>query len=240
MEFYANLHSHCTHSDGKYTPEEIVKIAKDEGYKAFQCPLMPTVDPAAVLGIRVPILRKYAKSLHDYEDFLRDLPHRYFEENNLHGFLIERETDYDRCILLLEEFLPFVDNWATCDGIKPKALRRQPEKLMPHILRWLEADGVYTVRYAINLLMSWYLEEHFETRHLQLVAGIRSGEYYINMMRAWYFATALAKQYPVALPYIENRLLDPWTHNKTIQKAVESYRITAEQKEHLKTFRIKA
>lgn len=210
----------------------------EPAYGDFSAKLMPTVPRAAVIGIRVPKLRNYAKSLTDYEDFISDLPHRYFEENNLHGFLIERERDFDRCIGLLERFLPFVDNWATCDGMKPRVLKAQPEKLLGHILRWLDSEKVYTVRYAINLLMSWYLEEYFEERFLLLVAEIRSGEYYINMMRAWYFATALAKQYSAALPYIENRLLDPWTHNKTIQKAVESYRITAEQKEYLKALRI--
>lgn len=208
-------------------------------YREFSAKLMPTVDKETVLGVRVPLLRKYAKSLTDFEDFLADLPHKYFEENNLHGFLIEQEVDFDRCIERLNAFLPYVDNWATCDGLKPKVLKQHPEQLLGHIFLWLESDKPYTVRFAINLLMSWYLEEQFDEAFLRLVAGIRSEEYYINMVRAWYFATALAKQQDATLPYIEGHVLDPWTHNKTIQKAIESYRIPKEQKAYLKALKIK-
>ena len=218
--------------------QTLLSMAEPE-YGEFSAKLMPTVDRAAVIGIRVPLLRKYAKSLTDYGDFLADLPHKYFEENNLHGFLLERERDFDRCIEKLDAFLPYVDNWATCDSMKPKVLKGRPEQLLPHILRWLKSDHVYTVRYAINLLMSYYLDEDFQKSYLQLVADIRSEEYYINMMRAWYFATALAKQYEATMPYIETAVLDKWTHNKAIQKAVESYRITKEQKEYLKTLKIR-
>lgn len=218
--------------------QTLLAMAEPE-YGDFSAKLMPTVNRDTVIGIRVPLLRKYAKSLTDYRDFLADLPHKYFEENNLHGFLLERERDFDRCIEKLDAFLPYVDNWATCDSMKPRVLKGRPEQLLPHILRWLKSDRVYTVRYAINLLMSYYLDEDFQENYLQLVADIRSEEYYINMMRAWYFATALAKQYEATLPYIENSVLDKWTHNKAIQKAVESYRITKEQKKHLKTLRIR-
>lgn len=218
--------------------QTLLSMAEPE-YGEFSAKLMPTVDRATVIGIRVPLLRKYAKSLTDYGDFLADLPHKYFEENNLHGFLLERERDFDRCIEKLEAFLPYVDNWATCDSMKPGVLKGRPEQLLPHILRWLKSGHVYTVRYAINLLMSYYLEEDFQESYLQLVADIQSEEYYINMMRAWYFATALAKQYDATVPYIENAILDKWTHNKAIQKAVESYRITKEQKEYLKTLKIR-
>jgi len=206
-------------------------------YREFSSKLMPTVDKNTVIGIRTPILRKYAKSLTDYEDFLNDLPHGYFEENNLHAFLIEREKDFDECIKKLDDFLPFVDNWATCDGMKPKILKKEPQKLLKHIEKWIHSDDVYAIRYAINLLMSFYLDENFDKRHLKLVASVKSDEYYINMMRAWYFATALAKKYDEALPFIEKFALDLWTHNKTIQKAVESFRLSNEQKSYLKTLK---
>lgn len=209
----------------------------EEAYKEFSSALMPTVDKNKVLGVRIPILRKYAKSLESYDAFLEKLPHRYFEEDNLHAFLIEREKDFNQCIKCLDRFLPYVDNWATCDSMKPKVLKKEPEKLLLHIEKWLSSEHTYTVRYAINLLMSFYLEENFREEYLGMVFNIKSEEYYINMMRAWYFATALAKQYEKTVPIIENKMLDVWTHNKTIQKAVESNRIPNEKKEYLKTFR---
>ena len=208
-------------------------------YKEFSAKLMPTVDKNTVIGIRIPLLRKLAKSLTDYDGFLKDLPHKYFEENNLHAFLIERETDFERCIEKLDAFLPYVNNWATCDSMKPKVLKKDMQKLLLHIYRWINSKEVYTVRYSINMLMSFYLDEHFDENHLMLICNIKSDEYYINMMRAWYFATALAKQYDKTLPIIEQNMLDKWTHNKTIQKAVESLRITKEQKAYLKTLRLK-
>lgn len=208
-------------------------------YKEFSAKLMPTVDKNTVIGIRIPLLRKLAKSLTDYDGFLKDLPHKYFEENNLHAFLIERETDFERCIEKLDAFLPYVNNWATCDSMKPKVLKKDPQKLLLHIYRWINSKEVYTVRYGINMLMSFYLDEHFDENHLMLICNIKSDEYYINMMRAWYFATALAKQYDKTLPIIEQNMLDKWTHNKTIQKSVESLRITKEQKAYLKTLRLK-
>ena len=208
-------------------------------YKEFSAKLMPTVDKNTVIGIRIPLLRKLAKSLTDYDGFLKDLPHKYFEENNLHAFLIERETDFERCIEKLDAFLPYVNNWATCDSMKPKVLKKDMQKLLLHIYRWINSKEVYTVRYGINMLMSFYLDEHFDENHLMLICNIKSDEYYINMMRAWYFATALAKQHDKTLPIIEQNMLDKWTHNKTIQKAVESLRITKEQKAYLKTLRLK-
>ena len=208
-------------------------------YKEFSAKLMPTVDKNTVIGIRIPLLRKLAKSLTDYDGFLKDLPHKYFEENNLHAFLIERETDFERCIEKLDAFLPYVNNWATCDSMKPKVLKTDMQKLLLHIYRWINSKEVYTVRYGINMLMSFYLDEHFDENHLMLICNIKSDEYYINMMRAWYFATALAKQYDKTLPIIEQNMLDKWTHNKTIQKSVESLRITKEQKAYLKTLRLK-
>ena len=222
----------------KYEQSELLSMAEGE-YREFSASLMPTVDKDRVLGVRIPELRKYAKRLVEYEDFLEKLPHRYFEEDNLHAFLIEREGNFDRCIALLDKFLPYVDNWATCDSMKPKVLRDNPDKLIVHIRRWMLSGDTYTVRYGINLLMSFYLEDNFDTEYLELVAGISSEEYYVNMMRAWYFATALAKQYEPSVSYITEGKLDVWTHNKTIQKAIESNRIDKSVKEFLKQFRIR-
>ena len=222
----------------KYEQSELFSMADGE-YREFSASLMPTVDKDRVLGVRIPELRKYAKRLAEYEDFLEKLPHRYFEEDNLHAFLKEREGNFDRCIALLDKFLPYVDNWATCDSMKPKVLRDNPDKLIVHIRRWMLSGDTYTVRYGINLLMSFYLEDNFDTEYLELVAGISSEEYYVNMMRAWYFATALAKQYEPSVSYITEGKLDVWTHNKTIQKAIESNRIDKSVKEFLKQFRIR-
>ncbi len=209
----------------------------EEEYRAFSSSLMPTVDKGKVIGIRIPVLRKYAKRLENYEDFLAELPHEYYEENNLHAFLIEREKDFDKCIEKLDAFLPYVDNWATCDSMKPAVLKKEPKKLLVHIKKWIASKDVYAIRYGINLLMSFYLDDNFDKDYLSTVANIKSDEYYVNMMRAWYFATALAKRYEETLPYIENKVLDKWTHNKTIQKATESFRITTEQKLYLKSKR---
>lgn len=214
----------------------------DPDYRAFQIRLMPTVDPATILGIRVPQLRALAKELAgagDNEAFLSALPHDTYDENNLHAFLIERIRDYDACIRALEAFLPYVDNWATCDLCSPKILASQPERLLEAIKGWLASDRPYTVRYGIELLMSHFLTERFDPSHLQLVAGLRWEEYYVNMMIAWYFATALAKQYEAAVVYLEEHRLPKWIHNKTIQKSVESRRITPEQKAYLRTLRVK-
>ncbi|MBR5235891.1 MAG: DNA alkylation repair protein [Clostridia bacterium] len=210
----------------------------EESYREFSAKLMPTVEKSRVIGIRVPALRRYAKTLDNYEEFLNELPHTYFEENNLHAFLIEREQNFEKCIERLNVFLPYVDNWATCDGMKPKVLKKEPEKLLVHIKKWIGSNDVYTVRYAINLLMSYYLDDNFDESYLLMVAAVKSEAYYINMMRAWYFATGLAKRYEETLPFIENKVLDPWTHNKTIQKATESFRISKEQKQYLKTLKI--
>lgn len=211
----------------------------EAGYRDFSAKLMPTVPKDRVIGIRTPILRKFAKTLDNYEDFLQDLPHCYFEENQLHAFLIEREREFDRCIKLLDAFLPFVDNWATCDGMKPNVLKRNLDRLLPHIRRWISSKHTYAVRYGINLLMSYYLEERFDPQHLQTVAEVSSEEYYVNMMRAWYFATALAKQYAETVRFLEKNTLDVWTHNKAVQKARESFRITPEQKAYLQTLKRK-
>ena len=214
----------------------------DPSYKSFHCTLIPTVDPNTVIGIRTPMLRKFAADFAKTEDaaaFLRDLPHRYYEENNLHGFLLEKIKDYDTLIAELNRFLPHINNWATCDLISPKIFPKHREELLEQIRIWIRDEHTYTVRFAVGMLMKFYLDDAFDPAFPELVAKIRSEEYYINMMIAWYFATALAKQYDAILPYLENRRLDPWTHNKTIQKAIESRRITPEQKSLLRSLKIK-
>ena len=215
---------------------------QDTEYRDFQCRLIPNVDPNTVIGVRTPELRKFAKDFAkepEAAEFLRILPHRYFEENNLHGFLIERMKDYDRVIAALDAFLPFVDNWATCDQLRPGVFAKRPPQLREQIQIWMASGHTYTVRFGIEMLMCLYLDDAFLPEYLDWVAAIRSDEYYVNMMTAWFFATALAKQYDAALPYIEERRLAPWTHNKAIQKAVESYRIADAQKAYLRSLKVK-
>lgn len=210
---------------------------QDSAYKAFQCRLIPTVNPDTVIGVRTPQLRRLAREIAgtpQAAEFMLQLPHRYYEENSLHGFLIEQIRDFDQCIAALETFLPYVNNWATCDTMSPKALIRQPDRLLVQIGRWLRSDQTYTVRFGIGQLMSHYLDARFCPEYPQAVAAVCSQEYYINMMRAWYFATALAKQYAAVLPFLAEHRLDAWTHNKAIQKACESRRLTQEQKDELR------
>ena len=215
---------------------------QDEKYRVFQVKLFPTVDPETVIGVRTPDLRSYAKKLLKEEGisaFLSDLPHRYFDENQLHAFIISEIKDYGKCMGEVNRFLPYVDNWATCDQMSPKVFKKNRPQLLKQIRIWLKSDRTYTIRFAIGMLMEHYLDDAFDISYPEVVAVIRSDEYYVNMMIAWYFATALAKQYDEILPFIENRRLDVWTHNKAIQKAIESYRITPEQKEYLKRLKIK-
>lgn len=215
---------------------------KDEKYKDFHKKLIPTVDEDTVIGIRTPVLRKFAKEIYgspEAEDFLKTLPHGYYEENNLHGFLIERVKDYDRCIALIDEFLPYVDNWGTCDLISPKVFAKHKEELIEKIKEWIASDRTYTIRFGIEMLMTHYLDDDFKPEYLNMVSAVRSEEYYVNMMIAWFFATALAKQYEASLPYIEKQRMDRWTHNKAIQKAIESNRVTAEHKQYLRSLKIK-
>ncbi len=213
---------------------------QDLKYKEFHQKLMPTVNPDKVIGIRTPVLRKFAKDFSKKEEaeyFLKNLPHKYYEEDNLHAFLLEEIKDYETLIQELNKFLPFVDNWATCDMMRPKILKKYKSQLSEDIKRWLNSKNIYTIRFAVNCLINYYLEEDFKPEYLQWVREIESEEYYINMARAWYFATALAKQYEDAVRIVENNALDKWTHNKTIQKAIESFRITKEQKAYLKTLK---
>jgi 3-methyladenine DNA glycosylase AlkD len=215
---------------------------QDEKYRDFQQGLIPSVEQKEFIGIRTPALRKLAKELYkagDLDEFFKDLPHKYFDENQLHAFAISEIKDFDECMKALEEFLPFVDNWATSDQMSPKVFKKNKEELFSHIKKWLQSDHTYTVRFGIGMLMQHFLDEDFDLSYPEMVAGIRSDEYYINMMIAWYFATALAKQYESILPFIEEKRLSPWTHNKAIQKSVESYRITDEQKTYLRRLKVK-
>ena len=215
---------------------------QDLTYRDFHAKLMPTIDKETVIGVRTPMLRAYAKKFGKTADavtFLEVLPHKYYEENNLHGLLIEQIKDYPACIAAIERFLPYVDNWATCDMIALRTMKKHLDVFIQEVYRWMASDHPYIVRFGIGMLMRYYLDEQFKPEYPEKVAGIKSDEYYVNMMRAWYFATALAKQYDQILPYLEEKKLDTWTHNKTIQKAVESYRIAAEQKCYLRTLRIK-
>ncbi len=215
---------------------------QDLKYRDFHSGLMPTVDKEKIIGVRTPQLRKFAKELAKTEsatEFLKILPHEYYEENNLHAFLIEKIKDYDLCVAQLNRFLPFVDNWATCDMMRPKIFKNHLPQLREQIKIWMASGETYTVRFGIEMLMVFFLDENFKTGYSDEVAAVRSDEYYIKMMAAWYFATALAKHYDEILPYLEQNRLDADTHNKTIQKAVESYRISNEQKAYLRTLKIK-
>lgn len=215
-------------------------VLQDEEYRDFHSKLMPNILKEDVIGIRVPVLRKFAKEFaksDEKEKFLKELPHRYYEENNLHMMLLVAMKDYDGCMQEMERFLPYINNWATCDFPAPKCFEKHKKDVLEHIKIWIKSSQTYTVRYAIGMLMRLFLEDDFSAEYPQMVAEVSSEEYYINMMIAWYFATALAKQWDAVIPYIEQRKLSPWVHRKTIQKAVESDRITPEQKEYLKSFR---
>ena len=216
---------------------------QDKAYADFQSKLLPNIPREAIIGVRTPDLRKMAKQVSKtpaVQEFIQALPHRYFEENQLHAFILSEEKDFDRCLDELELFLPYVDNWATCDQLSPKCFKRHTHELLPNIRKWLKSRHTYTVRFGMGMLMRYYLDREFKQEYLEWVASVKSDEYYIRMMQAWFFATALAKQWDATLPFINQRRLHPWTHNKAIQKATESYRITAEQKELLKTLRMNA
>jgi len=213
----------------------------DAAYRDFQSALMPTVPKEKIIGVRTPILRKYASELSKTPlaaEYLRVLPHKYYEEDNLHAFLLEKIKDFDKVITELDAFLPYIDNWATCDCLNPKALGKDKTALLEKTREWLASSHTYTVRYGIGTLMRYFLDEDFDVSYAEAAAQVKSEEYYVNMMIAWYFATALAKQYDAVLPFLTERRLAPWVHNKTIQKAVESFRITKEQKDFLKTLKI--
>ena len=212
----------------------------DEKNADFSAKLTPGIDREKFLGVRIPASRKLAKEIikeNEHKDFLNSLPHKYYDENILHSILISEIKDYDECIKYIDEFLPYVDNWAVCDTMSPKTFKNEHERLMNDILRWVDSDQTYTIRFGLKILMAHFLDNDFKKEYLEIPAKIKSNEYYINMMIAWFFATALAKQWDSTIVYIENGVLDKWVHNKAIQKARESYRITAEQKEYLKSLK---
>ena len=214
---------------------------QDLKYRDMQIKIIPTVEPESVIGVRTPELKSIAKDIlkdGNYKGFLEELPHRYFEENQLQAFIISGIKDLNECMEDLESFLPYVDNWATCDQMSPKIFRKHKDLLLTHIIEWIDSEKTYTVRFGVGMLMEHFLDDDFDPLYPELVAKLRSEEYYVNMMIAWYFATALAKQYESILPFIEEKRLDDWTHNKAIQKSLESRRITEEQKLYLKSLKV--
>ena len=211
---------------------------RDTDYAIFQARLVPSVDKDLFIGVRVPHLRKLAKEIKDdviAKEFLSELPHKYYDENILHGILISDMKDYDKVIKEMEHFLPYIDNWAVCDIINPKVFKNHKDKLLEKIYEWIDSKDSYTIRFGLKMLMTYYLDDDFKAEYLKLASNIRSKEYYVNMMIAWFFATALSKKWDNTIIYLNEKRLDEWVHKKTIQKARESYRITDEQKKYLKT-----
>lgn len=222
--------------------DELMKL-KDDEYADFQAKLTPNVARERFIGVRVPDVRKLAKELYKndrdgVDAFLNSLPHATYDEDMLHGVLLSEFKDYEECVKRVDEFLPYVDNWAVCDIMSPKVFKKHLEPLREKIREWAASDHVYTKRFGVEMLMSFYLDEHFKPEYLEIPATVTGEDYYIKMMLAWFYATALAKQWDATIPYIENKRLADWTHNKTIQKARESYRITDEQKEYLKSLKV--
>lgn len=221
--------------------QELLFQLQDKGYRDFHSKLIPTIPVETIIGVRIPAIRKLAKEYgKDPEcvEFLKQLPHAYYDENILHALLVAEIKDYEVCVKEVERFLPYVDNWAVCDIFSPKVFRKNKDKLIEKIKEWAASEYPYTCRFGMEMLMTHFLDEDFRVEYLEIPAAVHSGEYYVNMMIAWFYATALAKQWDAAVGYIEKKCLDPWTHNKTIQKARESYRITREQKEYLKTLKV--
>ena len=234
--------AHQSVSGAAETVRERLFALRDETNAAFMARLVPTLPPESVLGVRLPDCRALAKELcrmPDIGEFLADLPHRYLDENNLHALILNEEKDCAAAVAALDVFLPYVDNWAICDSLRPKAFKKHPPALPDECRRWMRSAEPYTVRFGIEMLMTHYLDKDFRPEYLEEVSIIKSKEYYVNMMIAWYFATALAKQYEAAISYIEQRRLDQWTHNKTIRKAIESCRLTEERKAYLRTLTIR-
>ena len=213
---------------------------QDVAYRDFHSRLVPQIDKESIIGVRTPLLKKLALQVSRSGclfDFLSDLPHKYYEENNLHAFIISKINDFDTCIQAVNDFLPYIDNWATCDGLRPVCFSNNKEKLLPFVFKWIDDERTYVRRFGIEVLMNHYLGDEFDVYYHEVVSKIVTEEYYVRMMIAWYFATALAKQYEATISYIESARLDKWTHNKTIQKAIESYRIADETKMYLKTLK---
>ena len=223
--------------------QKILYSNRDDKNAKFQASLTPGVDEDKFMGVRVPVVRKIAKEIYTdkelVEEFLKELPHEYFDENMLHAVLISMESDYDRFVEKLEAFFPYIDNWAVSDTIACKSAKKNPELLIKDAIRWAKSDKTYTCRVGVDFIMSYYLNDYFKAEYNEIISKIVSDEYYVNMMVAWYFATALAKQWEATIPYIEEKKLSVWVHNKTIQKSVESFRVTNEHKDYLRTLRIK-
>ncbi len=220
--------------------DELFKL-QDKEYREFQSKLIPNINKERIIGVRTPLLRQLSKKIikeNNYSDFLNDLPHKYFDENQIHAFIISEIKDYDECLFEFNKFLPYIDNWATCDQSSPKIFLKNSDKLINEIKRWIKSKDTYTIRFGIGMLMRIYLDDNFKPEYLKMVSNIKSDEYYVNMMIAWFFATALAKQYDSTIEYIKNYKLDKWVHNKIIQKSIESYRISKEKKEYLKKYKI--
>ena len=221
--------------------QELLLQLQDKSYRDFQSKLIPTIPVETIIGVRIPAIRKLAKEYgKDPEsvEFLKQLPHTYYDENILHALLVAEIKDYEVCVKEVERFLPYVDNWAVCDIFSPKVFRKNKDKLIDKIIEWTASSHPYICRFGIEMLMTHFLDEDFRVEYLEIPAAVHSGEYYVNMMIAWFYATALAKKWDATIGYIEDQRLDTWTHNKTIQKARESYRITPEQKEYLKTLKV--
>ena len=213
---------------------------KDGEYRKFQAKLVPNIPPETILGVRTPQMRKIAKEVYEsgYRDeFLNDLPHKYYEENLIHFFVLALIKDFDECVKMVEIFLPYVDCWPVSDQATPKSFKKNHQKLLPYIKKWISSNHVYTARFGLRMLMNEYLGEDFKEDYLELAACKKGEDYYLKMMIAWFFATALAKRYDESVKYIEDRRLDEWTHKKVIQKAVESYRVSDEHKKYLKSLR---
>lgn len=212
---------------------------QDLKYQEFQRALIPNLNPETIIGVRTPELRRLAREMEDADAFKQTLPHHYFEENQVHSFLLEREKDFEAAVAGVDAFLPYVNNWATCDQLNPKVFKKCRQELLPYIRKWIASEHPYTIRFAIGMLMSHYLDEDFAPVYPEMVANVGYDHYYVKMMVAWYFATALAKQYDAVLPYITENRLEKWAHNKAIQKAIESYRVTLDQKAFLKNYKRK-
>ena len=221
---------------------EQLQESKDETFRLFQAKLIPNINPETILGVKSPRLREITREFKKHpeaQDFLQELPHTYLEENLIHARLVMTIRKYEECLAETERFLPYIDNWAVCDTFNPSALSKEPERLIREIERWIKDEKTYTIRFGIGMSMRYFLDERFSEDYPEMVLHVTNQDYYVQMMQAWYFATALAKQYKAILPYLENRRLPLWVHNKTIQKAIESYRITPEQKSYLKSLRIR-
>ena len=222
------------------TVYEMLLSVKDDQYKEFQAKLVPNIPAETILGVRTPQMREIAKKIAagpERDAFLKSLPHKYYEENLIHFFVLSLMKDFDECVRAVEEFLPYVDCWPVSDQATPKPFRKNHEKLLPYIRKWIDSDHVYTARFGMRMLMNEFLGEDFKEEYLAWIADKKGDDYYLQMMQAWYFATALAKQYDASVKYIEQRKLNEWVHKKSIQKAVESFRVSDEHKEYLKSFR---